>query len=214
LLIIPVASRQLIFFNDDEGAVTVPTPILSGQRTLAQIAIKASQKGRIKWSDSAFEYARDLYISRIMVHPSPLLARQWTNFCRLTLIYALLDETDRIEVEHVEAAASIIRYSRFGVEQIFKRAPRPRLVEDILRYVRGRGNRGITLTDLTREFSNHLEIGKRNAILAELLDDGLIVRKTVPTTGRPAEWLVATEFSAPRSAAVRAKQAKEVSSQG
>ena len=205
LLIIPVASRQLIFFNDDEGLVTVPPPVLSGQRTLAQIATKASQRERVKWSDSAFQRVRELYFSRIMFHPSPLLARQWTNFCRLTLIYALLDETDRIEVEHVEAAATIVRYSRIGVERIFEHAPRPRLVEDILRHVRSRGNRGISLTDLAREFSNHLEIGKRNEILTKLLDDGLIVRKTMTTTGRPAGWLVATEFSTPSTAAETAK---------
>lgn len=194
LLIIPVASRQLVIFNDDDGTVTIPAPTLAGKRTLAQIALKASRRERVKWSKTAWERARDLYTSRCMYHPSPLLARQWTNFGRLVLIYSLLDETERIELRHVEAAEAIIRFSRAGVQQIFKQAPRPALVDDILRRIRSRGVTGLTVTELTREFSNHMEASKRNAILGGLLNDRLIRKERRLTTGRPAEWLVASEF--------------------
>lgn len=129
-----------------------------------------------------------------MYHPSPLLARQWTNFGRLVLIYSLLDETERIELQHVEAAEAIIRFSRAGVQQIFKQAPRPALADDILRRIRSRGVTGLTVTELTREFSNHMEASKRNAILGGLLNDRLIRKERRLTTGRPAEWLVASEF--------------------
>lgn len=198
LLIFPVASRQRIFFNDDDGTVAVPTPLLPRKRTLAQVAIKASSRQRINWTDNAWVRARDLYFSEIMFHPSPLLARQWTNFGRLILIYALLDESEKIEVEHVEAAEAIIRYSRAGVQQLFKRAPRPAFAEEILRHVLCRGANGISLTELTREFSNHVEIAKRNAVLTGLLSDGLILREKRLTSGRPMEWLVGSEFVAKR----------------
>jgi len=110
---------------------------------------------------------------------------------RLALLYALLDESDHIKVEHLKAAEAVWQCAEASAEYIFGTATGNHVADRIKDAIKDSGSGGLTQTEINRLFNSHKN--KEAALaLAELRDEGFIVSEEVRTSGRPkTTWRLA-----------------------
>lgn len=113
-----------------------------------------------------------------------VVARSEGQVLRLSLIYALLDESPLIRVEHLRAAMAVWRYSVQSAKLIFGHATGNSLDDKILAAIRERPRK---TTDIYRLDSNHSSKGDIQPALQRLVDAGLIRCETTKTGGRDAK---------------------------
>ena len=73
-----------------------------------------------------------------------IIARAEAQVIRLSLIFALLDNTDRIGFEHLEAAMAVWAYCEASALRIFGDSLGDPVADDILRAIRQSGDNGMT----------------------------------------------------------------------
>jgi hypothetical protein len=121
-------------------------------------------------------------------------ARAEAQVLRLSLIYALLDQRDRIDTVHVKAALALWRYCEESARLIFgavdDEAEGDPLANRVLAIIQ-QAPAGITRRDLYKALNGHIPAQELVAALAQLRDKGLIRSEEVPTRGRTAEcWFL------------------------
>ncbi len=119
-------------------------------------------------------------------------ARAAAQVLRISLIYALLDGSDKIRREHLEAALEVWRYCEESASYIFGDATGDPTADAIMAALRGAGSAGMTRWELTDFF-------KRNKSNSELSRGLLVLHKAgrarferEKTSGRPIErwWAI------------------------
>ena len=120
-------------------------------------------------------------------------ARAEPQVCRLALIYALLEGTDRIDAQHVLAALAIWQYCDATAKFIFGASLGDRVADEILRRLRPAGNGGLTRTDIRDAFGRHQSAERIGAALDLLQRKGRAKCETTSTGGRPTETWRATK---------------------
>lgn len=102
---------------------------------------------------------------------------------RLAILFAMLDKSEEIKSQHVEAALSVWLQSRASVERVFgvgATDPGPQKLLALLRVPHSR-------KELHALYSNHKRADRLTAELESLEQSGLVVREIIPTAGRPRE---------------------------
>jgi len=116
-------------------------------------------------------------------------ARAAAQVMRLASLFALLEQTTLVNPGHLEAAASLWRYSAASVEHIFGNAPARATADRIWQALKAEPN-GLTGTEIRDLFNRHApDVGKALQILQ---GSGLAERVDENTGGRPVERWFAT----------------------
>jgi hypothetical protein len=117
-----------------------------------------------------------------------ITARAEAQTIRLALLYALLDGSDLIRVEHLKAGLAVWKYCEASAAHVFGDALGDRVADEILRALRANG--GMSRTDLHDLFGRNLSASKIGAALVTLLNARRVRRETPPSSergGRPKE---------------------------
>lgn len=125
-----------------------------------------------------------------------LTARGPAQILRLALIYALADNASaQIDVEHLEAAYAMWRFSEDSVRHIFGSRLGNPVAEKILKAARRAGPAGLTSREVFEALDRNTDAETVERAVAVLSRFGLAERRTVPAGprgGRPKKVLVAT----------------------
>lgn len=141
------------------------------------------------WTDLYYEMAAD--------EPGGLLAaiiaRDSAQVLRLSVTYALLDSSSRIDVEHVRAAWALWSYCRASAAHIFGESTGDVVADTLLDAVRRAGPAGLDGRERHAVFAGHASQRQLDAARDVLVEKGLAVIESVPTGGRPLVVLKAVD---------------------
>jgi hypothetical protein len=111
---------------------------------------------------------------------------------RLAALYAVMDRSRLIEVQHLKAALALWEYAEESARYVFGDATGDAVADDILRALQSAGDRGMTRTEIRDYFGRNQKSERVNPALDLLLKSGRIRREVEPTGGRPVErWFLA-----------------------
>ena len=109
------------------------------------------------------------------------------------MLYALLDRSEAIRREHLEAARSVWRYCEDSARHVFGDALGNPVADEILRALRANPS-GLTRTQISELFRHNRNANQITQALSVLLQHGFASSKTEVSGGRPVErW-----FAKPR----------------
>ena len=116
-----------------------------------------------------------------------VISRGEAQVMRLATIYALLDSSQVIRREHLEAALEVWRYAEESARHVFGNAIGDPKADEALAYLRAAPN-GLTRSELgSRLFGKHPRAEHLNRVLELLRSTGLAYSREQQTEGRPAE---------------------------
>jgi hypothetical protein len=105
---------------------------------------------------------------------------------RLSLLYALLDQSSIIRRVHLEAALALWDYAAASAQHIFGDASGDTVADDLLCFLKAAPD-GLTRTQIRDKFSGHQTKERLDAVLLQLQQKGQAHSKKVATGGCPAE---------------------------
>jgi hypothetical protein len=105
---------------------------------------------------------------------------------RIALIYALLDEKNRIGVEHLKAALAVWDYADESARYVFGESSGDPVRDNIAAALRG-SEKGMPRTQISNRLGRHAKADHIDRALADLLSAGLVETSTLKTGGRPQE---------------------------
>lgn len=115
-----------------------------------------------------------------------ITARAEAQVVRLALIYAILDKTESISVEHLEAALAVWNYSADSCRYIFGDATGNSIADEILRSLQS-SPLGLTRTEIHKLFSNNKSSLSISQALEELAGTKKVSSVMESTGGRHTE---------------------------
>lgn len=194
-------NRILWTFVDRRRLISAPerppehelTPLVQRLREALVAARKAGVVGRTPganalWSELYARTSDDVGVGII----DPLIARADAQLVRLSLIYALMDGSNIVDVPHLESAWEVWRYCRWSAQHIFVGAGTGDPDVDRIAAVLRSGEE-LSGTDLDRMFQGNRSIPD---LREKAIDLGIAEEHTKQTggrLGRPATLLRATD---------------------
>jgi hypothetical protein len=156
-------------------------------RSALEIARKI---GRVQRDDKARELWAEMYPELSRGRPGLLgtaTNRAEAQVLRLSLIYALLDGSNKVRTEHLEAAREVWRYSEDAARYVFGHSLCNPLAEKVLAALRKAGQGGLSRTEIRRDvLQGHGDTKEIEQVLYHLRDIGVATSFEVKTGGRPA----------------------------
>jgi len=129
-----------------------------------------------------------------------LLARSEAQVTRLSLIYALADGSDRIDLPHLEAALELWNYSARSVRHLFGDSTGDPDADTIEAALRRDANGGLTRSEISGLFGRHASAQRIDRATAALHARGLAQPVREDTGGRPVErWILSLTSHASHS---------------
>jgi Protein of unknown function (DUF3987) len=122
-----------------------------------------------------------------------VLSRAEAQVTRLSVIYALLDQSPIVKVEHLNAALALWEYCEASVRHIFGDAIGDPVADAILNALRGT-TESLTRTDISNLFARNRDKQSIDLALSALAKQGLISPIREGTGGRPVEKWIATRL--------------------
>lgn len=116
-----------------------------------------------------------------------LLSRAEAQTLRLTMLYAALDSTQTIRIEHLRAALAVWEYSERSVAFIFRDKTGNPLADQILSTLLEKGSEGLSRTEIHQLVSRHVPAADIDQALGALQGLGLAVMILTKTQGRPEQ---------------------------
>lgn len=116
-----------------------------------------------------------------------LTGRAEAQVMRLAAVYAVLDCSPLITVEHLTAAVALWEYCEASVRWCFGDASGDPTADAITEALRAAGDQGMTRTEVSALFGRNVDASKLTRALATLKMRGLAHEADVQTGGRPAE---------------------------
>jgi hypothetical protein len=104
---------------------------------------------------------------------------------RLSVLYAVLDQSSEIKVEHLRAALAVWRYAEESARWIFGHSLGDPQADAILSALSQNG--ALSRNDIVNLFGRHVNRAQIDRALATLLKTGRVRCELVKTNGRPAE---------------------------
>ena len=106
---------------------------------------------------------------------------------RLALVYALLDGSREIDVEHLQAALAVWEYAEASARYVFGSGLGDPVADEIDKALRAAGPNGMTRTEIRDHFKRHRTGEEIDRALAILLKRNRASCRRQPTGGRSAE---------------------------
>ncbi|AZS14569.1 DUF3987 domain-containing protein [Paenibacillus lutimineralis] len=115
---------------------------------------------------------------------------------RLACIYALLDMSNVVRVEHLKAALAVWDYCYKSVAFIFgeQELTNDPIISKILSRLKEKSE-GLTLTDINDLFKGTVKSDELQGAIKKMQDNGLITVKTIPGRGRPKRLIELSQSS-------------------
>lgn len=113
-------------------------------------------------------------------------SRATAQVIRLACIYALLDLSDIIRLEHMEAALAVWQYCEDSAKYIFGMSSGDKVAEDIFTALKA-NDPGLSKTEISNLFNRNRTSKEIEAALQTLLDLGLVEKIEEKTAGRSRE---------------------------
>ena len=160
-------------------------------------ALERSPEAEAIWSE--IYYRIDDTLDGVL---GALSARAEAQQLRLAVVYALLDGSEIIEVQHVEAAAAVWDWCEETIGRVFAGTQPDHVVEKLLAALRVAGPEGLDGTQQRDLFSRNLPGARLAKARQELERHGMAMTELVPTPGRyriVTRLTSAWSDSAPRS---------------
>lgn len=133
-----------------------------------------------------------------LTKPSPglygsIIARAEAHVLRLSMIYAVLDRSEEISVDHLKAALAVWQYAEDSARYLFGESLGNPVADAILKALQNAGNEGLTRSEIRDLFDRNQSSGRIAGALSELLRNGLVrnMKDDREGRGRPAERWVA-----------------------
>lgn len=158
-------------------------------RRLGETLQQFSRITRFSRTDAARERWADLY-ARLASCPAEgfvgaLTARADAQALRLSVLYAGLDGTAEIRVEHIDAAEALWSYSQGTVEYLYGDRTGSTIADRLLAALE-RNSDGLTLTEQNKVFSGHCSKRDLDAARRLLETRGSAITVEQATAGRPS----------------------------
>jgi hypothetical protein len=172
--------------------------LLGDSRQRLARAIQFGQQPReYRREEAATKLWREIYKAQGEESPGLLgimTSRAYAHIIRLSLVYAILDESSAIGVEHLRAALAVWDYCKRSAAYLFGTSTGDDLADRILEALRAAGEHGLTGTGLQRHFRNNLSAGKLREALTLLAENGLAHWRKEKTGKRPrTTWFYGPE---------------------
>jgi hypothetical protein len=149
-------------------------------------AVRFARKPRvIRWGKTAKDVWREVYGPLSEGKPGLLgavVGRAEAQVLRLATLYAVMDESQTIEYEHLTAPLALWEYAEESARYIFGDATGDPVADSLMEALRAAGSDGLTRTEIRDHFGRHKSAERINQALGELLRLGR-VRKTSEQTG-------------------------------
>ena len=178
-------SKELPFGGD-----LTDSQILQLGEGLKAIVGAAESVGRITMTEPArAEWAR-VYSALSADQPGLLgaiTARAEAQVVRLAMIYAILDNSTRIDLVHLRAALAVWECCEASAAHIFGGALGDHVADEIWRALQQAGRDGMTRTAIRDLFGRHRSGDRIGAALALLMNKGRARTEIKDTGGRPTE---------------------------
>lgn len=155
-------------------------------KRLCQIAESSRRVGEVKRTPEAGEYWHHLYINELSTGDAQGVWGQVTDraeaqVVRLSLLFAIMDLSRRIELKHIKAAKAVWDYSFKSAQWVFSDSPYSANGKRLLESLR---NGTLTLTQISHDvFNKHLHGAKLNAVMDEIKNE--ITTQRIDTGGKP-----------------------------
>jgi hypothetical protein len=166
---------------------------LARVRERLTIALRAAGAGAVTFSAAASDKWVEVYPALSEGRPGmhgAATARAEAHTARLALIYALLDASEHIGTEHLDAALAVWAYADQSARWIFGDSLGDPTADDIWALAKDRPA-GISRTEVRDLFSRNKRAREIDRALGALVDAGRLHRTTVADgPGRPAEMWV------------------------
>lgn len=114
-------------------------------------------------------------------------SRAEAQVMRLAVIYAVLDESTTVGLEHLQAALAVWSYCERSAAFIFGAALGDPVADEILRSLRSRMHTGMSRNDIANLFARNKGSERIGTALNLLLEHGLTRCEQIKTGGRPQE---------------------------
>jgi hypothetical protein len=192
--------------RDDDWQALVPD-IREALRFAKSLAREADAVGTLSRDDAARELWADVY-GELSEGATGLLgaitSRGEAQVMRLAVIYAVLDCSPQIRVEHLRAALAVWYYCEASAHYLFGHALGDETADTLLSALQAHGSEGMTRTAIRDHFARHKSAADVERALSLLESLGRVKRVARSTGGRPAEiWRVASSDESTESDAVR-----------
>jgi hypothetical protein len=160
---------------------------------LRDVILFAKNADEVYFEDEARALWAELYSGKLAKPRTGLFGKVTSRACpqiiRLAMIYALLDKSQAIRVDHLRAAASVWEYCEQSARYIFGDRTGDPVADRILHAIR---QEPMSMSKLHKLFSNHHTAPAIRSALQRLADEGLIRCERQQTRGRPSEvWTAA-----------------------
>jgi hypothetical protein len=168
------------------------------QVRLKEAADFARPEKRITFDDGARQLWHVVYRDLSAGKPGllgALIARAEAHVVRIASIYALLDRSSIIRVEHLKAALAVWNYCEQSARHIFGNRLGDQVADQILQELQSTPE-GLTRTELHDIFKRHRKVKDIDNALALLKNHGLALMKPETTEGRTAERWFAVDGDA------------------
>ncbi|HWI96350.1 MAG TPA: DUF3987 domain-containing protein [Solirubrobacterales bacterium] len=126
-------------------------------------------------------------------------SRAEAQVMRLAVVYAVLDCSAEVRVEHLRAALAVWDYCERSARYIFGERLGDETTDSILAKLRVAGPAGLSRTEIRDLFKRHKAGSEIESALSTLASLGLAMQGTRQTDGRPAETWVALEWAGDES---------------
>jgi hypothetical protein len=177
-----------------EGGTPDLGALAAVERELVGVLAFARGAGEIKRDDEAREVWRDVYPTlsgeRYGLAGS-LLGRAEAHVLRLSVLYAVLDRSDVVAVDHLCAALAVWKYCEASVLHLFGSSTGNPTADEILTYLRST-TKGATRTEIRELVGARVPADRIASALAVLHEMGLARPEHRETGGRPSEVWTAT----------------------
>ncbi|RIK78425.1 MAG: hypothetical protein DCC68_15495 [Planctomycetota bacterium] len=155
----------------------------------------AKSTGEVRRDDAARELWHAVYADLSGGKPGLLGAitsRAEAQVMRLALVYALLDCSDTIRLEHLTAALAVWEYAEASAAYAFGRALGDATADEILAALRRQAPKGMSRDEIRNHFGRNKPAPEIERALGVLFHEQLArCEKMTDTGGRPAEvWFV------------------------
>jgi hypothetical protein len=156
----------------------------------------------VEWSTTCTEMRRDEAAKKLWAAVYPKLSaglpgllgaatsRAEAQVLRISAIYAALDCSSLIRIEHLQAALGLWDYSFASASHIFGDAIGDPVADRIRDALRSAGPEGLTRTEIGATLGRHVLADRISSALNQLSELGSARRETVRGEGRPVEvWI-------------------------
>jgi hypothetical protein len=181
-------SNILPFGGDWEGQ-----DVASAVSLLGKVLRFAKNAGEMRWGESA----KPLWVERypklsegVPGLVGAVTSRSEAQVLRLACVYALMDSSVAIELEHLKAALAVWDYAEASARYIFGDATGDPVADRIKEMLTG-APEGLTRAQIRDAFGRNKSSERIGAALEFLEDHGRVFKEIERTGGRPAErWFI------------------------